>query len=681
MNSEAFEDQRKRKHWFLALTTVFVCLLAPSLYAVQDTINPPHTATHDSAFAQRAVESSDSLATPLLTMGSLVALLPNDSLGLSAFSITKFNRRNIRYQTMGELLARGTPYMPLSQGGYGQQDAISVLGGANIDLSVSSNGRPLFEPWSQQFNLAQAPPEATERVEILTGVHAIGLGSTLSLSSVNMQDMQHNTATPFSQLWYAQGGGGFIAADVAFSQNVAPGLNASIGVRRSGAAGRYANTDFDIWNLRLALRYTMDTLNHFGLSYSLASQNTELWGGLRTISPLNQFTEQTAPTVFSTLKDDSRRHDVTLSATHFFNAERRHSVSAQTYVSTNDMLRIRDSSAYTSQSDTTNLLTFTSRHYGALVRSEHHIGNITIHFGAGVDAVQLGSTVYNSAVNDFRPQLFAHFTLPISSVTLFASGRTTIVNGRVLSGSGVGLSWRYSGTSMILDASTIQRPPSPAEGLSLQPERQSVYSFSVKHQSPLFDAGCVVFHRIADAPLTTSVDRDLQQRITRFTTTNGSAQSLSGAYAYATIRTGTIIQEQGIGSGQGWWLEFQPLIRSHYQSEATDSTRRFPLFFGELSVSFVYQTGLNSIRLGVSGSVISPMASIQYLPLTWTFTSPADVQGWAANGTNVFLQATLGNASVRVAYENIFAQRWYTTAVAPYIIRDIRFSVTWSFFD
>lgn len=670
-----------RSQWSFAIVIVFFCLSAPSLQAVQDTINPPHTATHDSAFAERVVDSSDSLTTPLLTMGSLVAMLPRDSPGLSALSITKVNRRTIRYQTMGELLARGSPYMPLSQGGYGQQDAISVLGGTNVDLSISSNGRPLFEPWSQQYNLAQAPPDGTESIEILTGAHAIGLGSTLSLSAVNMQDMQHNTSTPFSQLWYGQGGGDFIAADVAFSQNVAPGLNATVGVRRSGAQGRYTNTAFDIWNLRIALKYTMDTLNHFGLSYSLASQNTLLWGGLRSVIPLNELTERTAPTVFNGLTDESRRHDVTLTATHFFSVERTHSITAQVYTSTNDMLRIRDSTLSTSPTDTIGNITFLSRHYGALVRSEHHVEDVTLNLGAGIDAVLLDSTVYNSAVNDYRPQLFAHLTIPVSSFTLFAAGRATIVNNTILSGTGFGMSWKSAGTSLILDASTIQRAPTPAEGLSLQPERQSVLSFSFKRRASLFDVGAIVFYRVEDAPLVTFSDRDSLQRIRKTTTINGPAQTLGGAYVYANIRTGTIIEEAGIGSGRGWWLEFQPMIRSHYQPNVTDSTRRFPLLLGELTVSFVYQTGLNSIRLGATGKVTSPTASIQYVPLTWTYTSPADVQRWAVNGVDAFLQASLGNASVRIAYENIFAQRWYTTAIAPYIIRDIRFSVTWSFFD
>jgi hypothetical protein len=40
-------------------------------------------------------------------------------------------------------------------------------------------------------------------------------------------------------MWYTQGGGDLIAADVSMAQNVAPGVNVNVGVRRSGAYGRF----------------------------------------------------------------------------------------------------------------------------------------------------------------------------------------------------------------------------------------------------------------------------------------------------------------------------------------------------------------------------------------------------------------------------------------------------------
>ena len=75
------------------------------------------------------------------------------------------------------------------------------------------------------------------------------------------------------------------------------------------------------------------------------------------------------------------------------------------------------------------------------------------------------------------------------------------------------------------------------------------------------------------------------------------------------------------------------------------------------------------------------MASQQYVPTTATYTTPVGRQGFVNNGLDVYLTAILGNASIRVSYENMLAERWYTVAVAPEIIRDIRISVTWSFFD
>ena len=73
-------------------------------------------------------------------------------------------------------------------------------------------------------------------MEILTGTDAVGLAGSMTLSALNIQEMIHNSATPYTALWYAQGGGDVIAMDAAYSQNVARGFNITFGVRRSGAA-------------------------------------------------------------------------------------------------------------------------------------------------------------------------------------------------------------------------------------------------------------------------------------------------------------------------------------------------------------------------------------------------------------------------------------------------------------
>jgi fibronectin type 3 domain-containing protein len=57
------------------------------------------------------------------------------------------------------------------------------------------------------------------------------------------------------------------------------------------------------------------------------------------------------------------------------------------------------------------------------------------------------------------------------------------------------------------------------------------------------------------------------------------------------------------------------------------------------------------------------------------------MQGLVGNGLDAFIHARLGHADVRLSYENILQSRWYTVAVMPEIIQDLRLSVTWAFLD
>ena len=685
---------------FLPATCIslFILAYASNAFSQTQSQTTAEKKKTDSTFAERTVRTGDSIPQPLAWFGSIDTRTSFEANAtdvqptsvLAPGSLTKQDRYGVRYHSLSELLARGTMYMPLSHGGFGQHDGISILGGQNADVAMSLNGRLVASPWSMQLPMTYVAPEALETSEILTGVHAIGLGGSLSLSSINLRDMQHNTATPYTSMWYSQGGGDVIAADVSFSQNVAPGLNITFGVRRSGANGRYFNTEYDVWNVRAAIRYTMDTLNHFGFSYGLTSHNTGLWGGLRTVLPLNQFTERTAPVVFFELRDEARRHDYTLSYTHLFDTAQRHSITAQVYASTDDMLRLRDSTLFVASWDSTTHMEFHGVHVGALIKSKHQFGNIGVNIGVGADVLDADQSVYSQQVSEVRPQVFAHVALPItSSLTTFLAGRITTANEEVLIGAGAGITLSGNGQSVTIDASSAQRAPSAAElgpstvGLLPGPERSTVLSLTAASQRRNFNIQSQAFYRITTDPLVTIANRDANQFVSTTTTINGASSTVAGLNVLATISLFTPSEndttEQGIS--HDWSMELRPVVRSYIEPNATDSTRRFPMIYGELSVAAVYSTGSNSVRLGVTASAVSPMASQQYIPLTWTYAAPTSSLDWTVNGMDVYLLAMLGNASVRLAYENFLAQRWQTTSIAPYIIRDIRLSVTWSFFD
>lgn len=583
----------------------------------------------------------------------------------TALTVNKSQRRSIQYHTFGELLMRGTLYQPLSQGGFGQYDAISIAGSLQPDVAVSWNGRTLQSAWNNQLHLSILAPEAVERVEVLTGLNAIGLAPQLTQTALNLQEVRYSTERPHTALWYSQGGGEVVAADAVFAQNVARGLNLNLGVRRSGADGRYNRTRFDVWNIRAGIRYAPDSLSTMGFNYQLSSHNTDLWGGLRT-DGVNVPTEGAALTVFNQLRDHERRHDVTLGYNRFLSNDSLHELAVTAYYTFDGLLRNRDTSLVSYSTDTSRNVQYLSHQSGIAVRTRHKVHNTLLRFGFLTDYVNNHTAAYTSAVNTFQPRALFHMvqTLNADFKVLLAS-HLAYEHNRVVWGAGAGVAAHLHSVHTRLDVSVAQRSPSAAEGLTLAPEQTflGLLEATVNLQSLLIRGN--VFYRSTSNYLAAIATRDADQLIQTVSVTNAGSRNVAGITAEANY--------------MHQWFEIRPIVRVHYQ---TGEGVFLPPFSAECSINGVYNIGRNSVRLGARLSGMAPMTGGQYVPLHWLNVTPvSDQQSWVSNGLDLFFTAHLGNASIRASYENVLAQRWYTVAVAPQIIRDFRLSVHWSFFD
>jgi hypothetical protein len=546
------------------------------------------------------------------------------------------------------------------------------MGGMNVDLAVSINTRPLTETWSGTYQLIQAQPAGLERVEILTGTDAVGLAPSMTLTAMNMQSMIHNSATPYTSLWYHQGGGDIVAMDGTFSQNVAENFNVTFGVKRSGANGRYTNTSFDIWNVRAAVRWTMSARSHLMVSYELASLNTGLWGGVRYAGLSSEFTEDAAPPVNFTLADNTRRHDITANFAQVMADDSSSVITATLYGTYSAVRRYGDSANYSSSEDTLNGQLRTAAVLGAQVRYDQTIGVMRLRVGIISDITRRpieiwggGGEMYNMDYSN--TQAFGHITFDLTPSLVFrGAARLALSDARFMVGAGAGLLLRTTDGHYSIDASTSERAPFETEGYGLDAERHYLFSASGQWNTKNVRASATAFARFINDPIV-AVGVANNGVYTSAASSNASSRMMFGLAADATWRLGDI--------------ELRPVVRVTRSTTDDVTDMRFPLFMGDLSVAYVYEVGRNSVRLGVSGRWLSEARLPQYVAPSWTYVEPTQKTGDQYDGLIVFLMAIVGNATVRASYENILGQRWYTTSYAPEITRAIRLSVDWSFFD
>lgn len=603
----------------------------------------------------------DSLSSSFPWFGSL-AYRASDTVQ----TITKQDRRKIQYHTLGELLIRGTAFQPLSQGGFGQFDAVSIAGGLLTDVKLARNGTSLRTVWNDAMNLSTIAPEGIDRIEVLTGSAAIGLAPTVTQTALNLQEARFDTKTFYSALWYSQGAGDAINADVTLSQNVAPGLNVNVGVRRNGAYGRYLQTDYDVWNVRLGMRYAMDPRTTLALSYHLTSHNTDLWGGIRTIYDLDALTERTTPTVFDDLRDHQRRHDVTVGSEHLLTADSAHVLSANLYLFADAMMRIRDTTLIPFTADTNKYVNYSANQIGMLIRSRHKIGNTYLRTAIGLERVQNQAAAYVEAINQIQPRVMAHLDQTLTEpLSLQMGAQLAYVGGRPIYGFGGGLTWNNNQLRARADVSYALRSPTLAEGMSLTPESTTLGLAELTYSTGRVRLIVQVYARNTNHLIVGTPLADSSQRIYSVVTTNGGFSQNNGA----------TISAQYSAS----WIEVSSAVRGNL---AMAGQTLLPPFMVDAIVNGVYNLGSNSLRAGFKVSAVAPGTPLRFVPLTWQSVYAGEAyHSWTWNGADVFMTAAVGNASIRISYENIFAQRWYTTSVAPYITRDLRISVTWSFLN
>lgn len=609
----------------------------------------------------RLSAASDSLTLPDRFLGRLA-----DSSSGACAALGKQQARQVQHENMADLLRRATLWLPLRNGGFGQYDAVSILGANPGQVAVSLDGRPMNDIWSGQVQLTQIPVGSLEQTEFLYGTDAIGLSTMAASTLINAQSVIYNSSKPYMSMWYHQGAGDLVAANVVFAQNIAKGLNVSVNVRRAGARGRYQRTDFDQWNLDLQSRWTIDSCQSLLVRYGLATLNTQVWGGVDAQGAVSTFEETTPVSLLGdrALQDESRRHDMTATYRRLLNDDSTSVLSAQAYVSGQSMHRNLGSDLVRVTEDTSRVGTIGGVRSGIVLKLDESLGALRMRAGSHVAVRAVDSSSLTSAATTVEPEVFLHTVYAVSpSILLRSALRVHSVADRARLSYGLGASLLSESTSVKADLSVFYQSPSSLQNrYAVLPERHTLAVVEATSSLGDFSTQVVAYYRqIADAVELYSVG---QSGAARFVNTGN--RTIAGLL----IRADTRIAG----------LDVTPRLR--YQQMSSDTmTGSSSMTILDCAVSYEYRTVANSIRFGVMGSWMPASTLASYNPLYWFFQQGAGLNPSQFDGASAFMTARVGNASLRLSYENILGNRWQTVQNAPELTRVFRLSVDWSFTD
>ncbi len=667
---------------FRLLLFLQLLLLGIPLYASSDSSNvtPRKQINIDSAktLAPRAIDTTkiitpekvgDSihLTVPLRNHGSL-CMIPLTSVT----TITKQELPYLNFTGLHDIISQKVPtFYPLHLGSYGQMNSISVFGGGLRDVTLRYDGRSMNSRIFGGANLEQFPPEMIEKIEILTGTDAIVFSDNSNGALINIQEIKHNIATPFTRIAFSQGGYNFIASDGTFSQNIAPNWNTTLGFRRQSASSRFTNSGYEVWNLRAILRWSPSDRTSFSLSELFTNSGIGTNGGIDSLSP-SFSNEIIALPMYADLDERVFRHDITLSGSSVLADDSSSTASGTLYFSNSIWEKNRSRELAITPDDTIRLARFIERTVGATVRLEQVINSLTtLRYGGEVEYTYAEQSRYTEDLQGIKLAGYGHLVLQPSSkdFTLRTGARVLYENAKLIPSLGVAGEMKLSNNFFLsLDVSQSSRAASAAEGLGLDAERTLLGFAGLQFKHDSISIKATVFSRLTTFPILSEAVRDTGGFILTSRSFNGDSRRTIGFNTQGQWNLGAL-------SANGFFQLYQT---------ATDGTSdsRFPLFYAGISAQYEYQIGQSLLQAGLSVKFLGSMEGETFLPQTWTsIPTRTDESNTTFNGIDAFIVLRLGNAFVRATFFNIVSQTYYYVPLYPQLDRNLRLSVSWSFLD
>lgn len=174
----------------------------------------------------------------------------------------------------------------------GQNNNITFGGLDNRYVRILIDGRSEEDPITGIQNIWTISPDEIERIEIISGPEAAFYAQNGNASVINIITKNYYTNKPYTRLRYTQGVDSYTQTDALFTQNIIRGGNLTIGLSHAGYGsnklydsyrGRYPNSYNDGWNIRTKFRYNIMNNLNISLSYHYNKATTNLNGGVNIL--------------------------------------------------------------------------------------------------------------------------------------------------------------------------------------------------------------------------------------------------------------------------------------------------------------------------------------------------------------------------------------------------------------
>ena len=640
-----------------------------------------HTANADQLSDSTQTVDSAQTSDPQVSLFTVPA--GHGSLPVDSASIWKtISKRDIQmwyYTGYSDLLELLVPVFPLSMGYHGQPHGVRAFGGSMRDNALLFNGRPMNDLRTGAMNMGLYSPEDMERVQILAGSAAVILADQSSGLALNIQEPLHNTKGPYSRLWYADGANNYYASDGILSQNIAPNLNVTFGFKREAGDGRFDNQWLDVWNVRGRIRWMPSAHTVVSLTENFSNHASGSNGGVNTATSTDINDEVTATVLLPNANDRILRHDLTLSLTSSADSTMQSVLRASAYYSharseisrSADMIIGLDSSLLQRSTAIRTGLNGTWQ--------QHLLGGVASTIGANLEYISNGQTEYAENLDQLRASAFGYCAFTVQPGAELRGGvRVHYAGAQTVLSAGVSAHMSLSEhINAVLDVSRSARAATAAEGIGLSPGPNP----RLNREESLLALARVVWRREGQ-----SIEVGAFARRAANVLLSSVRYDTSGVIPIGS-RVYTAPLQQSIGGHiqstfalmKDIWLDAS--VQSAMVTRGDSSLTVLPSVYSMFSLRYTKTIGTSILTAGVSARWRSEFSGETFVPMNWMTPDAAVSQAAAIGGPDLFAGAKLGNAWIKLRFQNVLSNSFTTVSTFPVPVRNFSLSVAWSFFD
>jgi len=584
-------------------------------------------------------------------------------------SISKYEFHQHNYQGLGELLGsvKGSTLQQL--GDPILYSSISMFNSMASHLAISLNGIQMNSHFGNTANLYGIHPEAIHKAQLFVGSDAAILGGSAG-PYVYLQENMYSTSTPFSRLWYIQGGYDLIGSEGLLTQNIDTNLNIHGSFRRLSSGGMLQNAGSDIWNTRLGIRYAPTNDMHYSFQWLFSNHGAYHNGGV-----IGEYQNPiTANLLFDEYFQRQFSHQLQFNITSkspFFNTD--HLFIQAVYQ--DEQLETRGVNPYFYK-DTSLVQLSPSQRYG--IQARHEMPNIIdgLSFINEIGIMYGTYTFLDSYTNDevlFHAYTYGNYEIVTHNFLRFgirysqSSAGTTIHPGISLTSKlSTVLSMKFDFSHTAVLPSIIQRTL-----LSVNQTEQHQLSFvSIDYTDASFAISVQPFHRRIESPQLFEILYD----------TSGIVPKYSGMKPLSQSSATSI----GVHINSHWSQGPLALHASMQYVNTNQEYRYTPTLQARVNAEYSLYFGASTVTFGCTARMISEPMTMRYVPHISNFTHDSmmgSMQDISWNGLDMHISAILGNARIRASFMNVLSATLMDVSGYPIQDNIIRLSLNWSFFD